>query len=111
MTVSKPETVEVSQADRDLVFSLMSPAARNEIEKLALEYIRDGRGDDAEAVQAVARHRLNATPSRQDGLREALAKTIANDAIEAMRVHGDIDLLPRILSRRIADRIGAALTP
>jgi hypothetical protein len=49
--------VEVTQADRDLVFSLCYPAARSELEKLALEYIRDGKGDDAEAVQQVAAHR------------------------------------------------------
>lgn len=53
----------VTQADRDLVYSLMLPAAKTALERKALEYIRAGRGDDAEAVIAVARHRAQETLS------------------------------------------------
>lgn len=51
------DAITVIQADRDLVYSLFWFRAKSELEKRALEYIRDGKGDDARAVQEVALHR------------------------------------------------------
>lgn len=50
--------VAVTPEDRALVYSLLIPAAHTELQKLALEYIRDGKSDDCDAVQSVARHRI-----------------------------------------------------
>jgi hypothetical protein len=78
MTVSKPETVEVTQA----------LAA---IEEIIARYTGDRRSDDdiryalntaKSAVLALPRHRLNATPSRQDGLREALKDAYTQGALD-----------------------------
>jgi len=70
--------VEVTQEDRELVYGLLMPAARSSLQKLALEYIRDGKSDDADAVQQVARHRHQSETGAaltRDG-REALTKAI-----------------------------------
>jgi len=70
MTTTDPK---VTQADRQFIYDLMMPCASNELEKSALEFIREGRGDDALAVQLAARHRT-LTPAQAAGpvLLEAL---------------------------------------
>ena len=67
------DAITVIQADRDLVYSLFWFGAKTELEKRALEYIRDGKGDDARAVQEVARHRTTSLAA-QDGMVDALLK-------------------------------------
>lgn len=59
MPIERTELLPVTQADRDLVFELMHSACATEIERQALRYIKEGRGDDAEAVQRVAHHRIS----------------------------------------------------
>lgn len=59
--------VTVTQADRDLIVTLMRPLAKSAIEHKAIDFIAEGRGDDAEAVQLVAKHRLaHSLPSQAD---------------------------------------------
>ena len=69
MTVSKPETVEVTQAEVETALALFNGGLRRQTDE------RNARGyttfyhpkDSMRAVlEAFARHRLNATPSRQD---------------------------------------------
>jgi len=59
--------VTVTQADRDLIVTLMRPLAKSAIEHKAIDFIAEGRGDDAEAVQLVAKYRLaHSLPSQAD---------------------------------------------
>ena len=57
--------VKVTQADRDLIVTLMRPLAKSAIEHKAIDFIAEGRGDDAEAVQLVAKYRLAHSPPSQ----------------------------------------------
>lgn len=59
MTDKTQALLPVTQADRDLVFELMRSACTTELERRALRYIKEGRGDDSDAVQMVARHRIS----------------------------------------------------
>lgn len=83
MTVSKPETVGVTQADRDL------------LERLALAL------SDKEKLFYIARHRLNATPSRQDGLREALALAATRLEICAQMIAGSFSASGTLRAERV----------
>ena len=47
----------VIEEDRALIEALSRPMARTALEAKALDYIRDGRGDDSEAVLLAAAHR------------------------------------------------------
>lgn len=64
MTVSKPETVEVTQADREAAAAFMDRDISPQ--RPFASHVRAGDADNNALVQAFARHRLNATPSRQD---------------------------------------------
>ena len=75
------DAITVIQADRDLVYSLFWFGAKTELEKRALEYIRDGKGDDARAVQEVARHRTTSLAA-QDGLVDALRNYLEAEEID-----------------------------
>lgn len=56
-----PTVIEEDRAlieeDRALIEALSRPMVRTALEAKALDYIRDGRGDDSEAVQLAAAHR------------------------------------------------------
>ena len=73
--------VEVTPEDRELVYGLLMPAARSSLQKLALEYIRDGKSDDADAVKQVARHRHQ---SGRTGAGEADPARILKNALFAL---------------------------
>jgi hypothetical protein len=70
--------VKVTQADRDLIVTLMRPLAKSAIEHKAIDFIAEGRGDDAEAVQLVAKHRLaHSRPSQASDAGEDVVEKIA----------------------------------
>lgn len=71
--------VAVTPEDRALVYSLLIPAAHTELQKLALEYIRDGKSDDCDAVQSVARHRI-----------QSEGRTEAADEIASLRARVEV---------------------
>lgn len=83
MTDNTPEALAVTQADRDLVFSLFRGYAKSNLEMAALRSIKEGRGDDAEAVQMIARHRHHSEGRTGEG--EAL---VPINATPAMRQAG-----------------------
>jgi len=70
----------ITQADRDLVYSLCSPAATGKMEILALDYIKCGKGDDSQAVQMVAAYRKAATAELLRCLEVAM-ETLANEGV------------------------------
>ncbi|MBD3732814.1 MAG: hypothetical protein IE934_08870 [Sphingopyxis sp.] len=73
--------VTVTQADRDLIVTLMRPLAKSAIEHKAIDFIAEGRGDDAEAVQIVAKHRLaHSLPSQADEIAALRARVAELEA-------------------------------
>lgn len=75
--------VKVTQADRDLIVTLMRPLAKNAIEHKAIDFIAEGRGDDAEAVQLVAKYRLaHSPPSQADAGEEGFQAEVGRWMLE-----------------------------
>jgi hypothetical protein len=55
--------VEVTQADRDAAADLMQ--AHGKWARVYMDSVREGRQDDADSVQAFARHRLAALSAKE----------------------------------------------
>lgn len=85
MTIdNETSVINVTQADRDLVYDILSPLAENGVHLFELRGLKEGLADDADAVQLAARHRTTSLAA-QDVEREPM-REYCNEAIYEPKV-------------------------